>query len=71
MMPRNVAAQDRLDQAAPAFKRRRIGRLISKDVRKTHRKFKVTMDSRHNLSIATNHFDRQFTKQNRWIMECG
>lgn len=28
---------------------------------KTNRKFKATTDSRHNLPIAPNHLDRQFT----------
>ena len=43
--------------------RRRIGRLM--DVAglacKTKRKFKATTNSKHNLPIAPNHLDRQFT----------
>ncbi len=43
--------------------RRRIGRLIDAAglVCKTKRKFKATTNSKHNLPIAPNHLDRQFT----------
>jgi putative transposase len=43
--------------------RRRIGRLMTKANLscKTKRKFKATTDSKHNLLVADNHLDRQFT----------
>jgi putative transposase len=43
--------------------RRRIGRLmdVAGLVCKTKRKFKATTNSKHNLPIAPNHLDRQFT----------
>ncbi len=43
--------------------RRRIGRLMREAglTCKTKRRFKVTTDSKHDLPIAPNHLDRQFT----------
>jgi putative transposase len=43
--------------------RRRIGRLMREThlACKTKRKFKVTTDSKHNLPVASNHLNRQFT----------
>jgi transposase InsO family protein len=43
--------------------RRRIGRLMRDAglVCKTKRKFKATTNSKHNLPVADNHLDRQFT----------
>lgn len=43
--------------------RRRIGRLMNEANLscKTKRKFKVTTDSRHNLPVADNHLNRQFS----------
>jgi transposase InsO family protein len=45
--------------------RRRIGRLMNEAnlACKTKRKFKVTTDSRHNLPVAENHLNRQFSTE--------
>ncbi|MBD9358736.1 IS3 family transposase [Methylomonas sp. EbA] len=45
------------------LKSRRIGRLMRDAglMCKTKRRFKVTTDSKHDLPIAPNHLDRQFT----------
>lgn len=53
--------------------RRRIGRLMREShlACKTKRKFKVTTDSKHNLPVASNHLDRQFTVDQPNQSLCG
>jgi transposase InsO family protein len=55
-----------LSDQGRAVSRRRIGRLMREAhlACKTQRKFKATTNSKHNLPVAENHLDRQFTVDN-------
>ena len=54
-----------LFEQSQQISRRRISRLMNEAnlVCKTKRKFKATTDSRHNLPVAENHLNRQFSTE--------